>query len=216
MGYALIIIRGQRNNMKLTRRQLRKLIREVFATTKRGEQAAKNYERSRAGISPKTIGDLSFMERDGDPETAHDLAYSLGSEEQSPIQDLGVDIPFEVLLSSRKPKILQALGFKNILRTLEFDKKDPIKGYLVKDKLKRAEYKARVLNKRVEDLMEIQYSWWDSYHYMAIEEWLKNNPDLYTKSILDSDYNSIHTLYEVKGVKLLHISSSSVTSTYTL
>ena len=24
-------------------------------------------------------------------------------------------------------------------------------------------------------------------------QWLKNNPDLYTKSILDSDYNSIHT-----------------------
>jgi len=201
--------------MKLTRKQLRKLITEVYAATPEGDAASRIGQRAQAGISPKTIGDLEYMGKD-DPETAHDLASSLGSKENPPIQNLEADLPFEILLSSRKPKILQALGFKNILRTLEFDKKDPIKRYLVKDKLKRAEYKARVLNKRVEDLMEIQYSWWDSYHYMAIEEWLKNNPDLYTKSILDSDYNSIHTLYEVKGVKLLHISSSSVTSTYTL
>ena len=96
--------------MKITRRQLRKLISEVYASTPEGDSALRVGQRAQAGISPKTIGDLEYMGKD-DPETAYDLASALGSKENPPIQNLEADLPFEMLLSSRNPQILQTLGF---------------------------------------------------------------------------------------------------------
>ena len=85
------------------------------------------------------------------------------------------------------------------------------------EKLERAKYKSGVLNKPVEDLMEVRYSWWTGGYYMAIEEWIQNNPEIYTTTVVESPYpNEEHTLYDVKGAKMLHISSADNASTYTI
>ena len=54
------------------------------------------------------------------------------------------------------------------------------------EKLERAKYKSGVLNKPVEDLMEVRYSWWTGGYYMAIEEWIQNNPEIYTTTVVES------------------------------
>ena len=82
-----------------------------------------------------------------------------------------------------------------------------------------AKYKARVLNKPAKDLMEVRYSWWDAGYYMAIEEWIENNKDNphATSTILKSPLpNSEHILYDIKGIKILHIASAESDSTYTI
>ena len=207
--------------MKVTRKQLKRLISEAFASTPAGDTALRVGQRVRAGINPKTISDLTYMSKE-DPEAAYELDYSLGSETQPPIQDLDIDLPLEAILVSGKPELLEAIGFRNILKTIELDKKakPQIAFRLAPEKLERAKYKASVLNKPVETLMEVTYSWWDGGYYTGIEEWIennKNNPDLYTSSILESPYaNSLHILYDIKGIKVLHISSASNPSTYTI
>lgn len=206
--------------MKLTRKQLRRLITEAFATTPAGDAALRVGKRSSV-MDQDRVKYLSDIGKE-DPYQAYELAGMLGSEEQSPIQDADINIPLEAILASRKPELLETLGFENILRAIELDKKTKpqIAFRLAPEKLQRAKYKASVLNKPVEDLMEVAYSWWGSGHYMGIEEWIennKNNPALYTSTILESPYaNSLHTLYDIKGVKMLHISSASDPSTYTI
>ena len=205
--------------MKLTRKQLRKIISEAYASTPAGDAALRIGQRSSVMDSDR-VQHLSDIGKE-DPEQAYELAYMMGSEEQPPIENLEVDLPLEAILVSRKPELLEALGFRNILKTIELDKKikPQIAFRLTPEKLERAKYKAIVLNKSVEDLMEVTYSWWAG-DYMAIEEWIennKNNPDRYTSTILESPYpNSLHTLYDIKGVKMLHISSADNASTYTI
>lgn len=205
--------------VKITRRQLRRLIAEAFATTPAGDAALRVGQRSSV-MDPDRVEHLSNIGKE-DPYQAYELADMLGSEEQPPIENLEVDLPIEALLVSGKPEVLETLGFENILRSIELDKKlkPNIAFRLAPEKLERAKYKANVLNKPVKDLMEIAYSWWAG-DYMAIEEWIennKNNPDLYTSTILESPYrNEEHTLYDIKGVKMLHISSAENPSTYTI
>ena len=118
---------------------------------------------------------LSNMGKE-DPYQAYELATMLGSEEQPPIENLEIDLPIDAMLASRKPELLKTLGFENILNSIELDKKlkPDIAFRLAPEKLERAKYKASVLNKPAEDLMEVRYSWWNG-HYMAIEEWIENN-----------------------------------------
>ena len=115
----------------------------------------------------------------------------------------------------RISKEAKALRYFN--KIFSFDEKDRIAFRLAPERIEMAKYKASVLNKSVEDIMEIRYSWWESGYYMAIEEWIQNNPDLYTSTVIESPYpNSEHTLYDIKGVKMLHITSAESDSTYTI
>ena len=203
--------------MKITRTQLRRLISEAFTPTPAGDAALRVGQRSRA-MDPSSVRHMSDIGKE-DPYQAYELATMLGSEEQPPIENLDIDLPLEAILISRKPELLKALGFENILNSIELDKKlkPDIAFRLAPEKLERAKYKASVLNKPVEDLMEVRYSWWTGGYYMAIEEWTQNNPEIYTTTILESPYpNEEHTLYDVKGVKILHISSAQNPSTYTI
>ena len=198
-GVFILLMITERIRMKITRRQLRRLISEAFAPTPAGDAALRIGQRSHA-MDPNSVRHMSDIGKE-DPYQAYELSTMLGSEEQPPIQDLEIDLPLEAILVSRKPELLKALGFENILRTIELDKKlkPDIAFRLAPEKLERAKYKASVLNKPVEDLMEVRYSWWDGGYYMAIEEWIKNNknnPDLYEFAILESPYaNSQHILY---------------------
>ena len=88
--------------MKVTRRQLRKLIAEAFASSPLGDAALRVGQRSRT-LNPDRVKHLSDIGID-DPDQAHELAYMMGSEEAPPIQKLDVDLPLEAILVSGKPE----------------------------------------------------------------------------------------------------------------
>ena len=144
--------------MKITRRQLRKLISEVYALTPEGDSALRVGQRSSVMDSDR-VKHLSDIGKE-DPYQAYELSDMLGSEVQPPIENLEVDLPLEALLVSRKPELLATLGFENILRTIELDKKlkPDIAFRLAPERLERAKYKASILKKPVEfhDLWGVQ------------------------------------------------------------
>ena len=214
--------------MKLTRTQLRKLIAEAYAATPGGVEASRVWQRSRV-MDPGFVEDLSYMGRE-DPVQAHELAKSLGSKEQPLSQELDSDTLVYALLTQGKPGYLAKLGFENLLRSIEFDKKSWIAKSLVSEKLERAEQKAKILGKPAEELMEIRYSWWSTaFQFNTITEWLKNNPHLYESKKLENPYpNTEYTLYtiryttkaddvdETKYVKMLLIESAEIDNTVTI
>ena len=203
--------------MKITRTQLRRLISEAFTPTPAGDAALRVGQRSRA-MDPSSVRHMSDIGKE-DPYQAYELATMLGSEEQSPIENLDIDLPLEAILVSGKPELLETIGFTNLLRSISFDQNDRIASRLAPERLEMSKYKASVLNKPAEDLMEVRYSWWNG-HYMAIEEWIennKNNHELVTSTVLKSPYpSSEHILYDIKGIKILHISSAETDSAYTI
>ena len=199
--------------MKITRRQLRRLILESFAPTPSGDAALRVGQRSQV-MDQDAVRHMTDIGKE-DPYQAYELSTMLGSAEQPPVEY--IDLPLEAILVSGKPALLETIGFKNLLQSISFDEKDRIAFRLAPERIEMAKYKASVLNKSVEDIMEIRYSWWESGYYMAIEEWIQNNPDLYTSTVIESPYpNSEHTLYDIKGVKMLHITSAESDSTYTI
>jgi len=208
--------------MKTSRRQLKEitckvlgLVNEAFTPTLAGDAALRVGQRSSA-MDPNTVRHITDVGKE-DPYQAYELATMLGSEEQPPIENLDIDLPLEAILVSGKPALLETLGFTNLFQSISFDANDRIVSRLAPERLAIAKYKASVLNKPIEDLMEIRYSWWEGGYYMAIEEWIQNNPDLYTAKVMENPYpNEEHTLYDVKGVKMLHISSADNDSTYTI
>mgnify|MGYP001171685816 CR=1 FL=1 len=210
--------------MRITSRQLRRLIQEAYAATPGGVEASRVWQRSRV-MDPDFVEHLSDVGSD-DPAAAYELAKSLGSEEQPLSQELNSDTYVHALLTSKNPTLLAKLGFENLLRSIEFDKKSYIAKSLVPEKLERAEQKAKILDKAEGELMEIRYSWWSTaFQFDTILEWLKNNPHLYESEKLKNPYpNTEYVLYTIKtgdgddtkDVKMLHISSAEFPSTITI
>ncbi len=210
--------------MRITRRQLRRLIAEAYATTPEGGAAERVWQRSRV-MDPGFVEDLSYMGRE-DPAQAHELAKALGSKEQPLSQELNSDTYVHALLTSENPTLHAKLGFENLLRSIELDKKSYIAKSLVPEKLERVEQKTKILGKPAEELMEIRYSWWSTaFQFNTIVNWLENNPHLYESEELDNPYpNTEYTLYTIridpeddtKNVKMLHISSAEFAHTLTV
>ena len=210
--------------MIITRKQLKRLIREAYAATPSGGEASRVWHRSRV-MDPDFVEHLSDVGSE-DPSTAYELAKSLGSEEKPLSQELNSDTLVHALLTSRNPTLLAKLGFENLLRSIEFDKKSYIAKSLVPEKLERAQQKANILGKPVGELMEIRYSWWSTAsQFEMIVKWFENNPHLCESEELENPYpNTEYNLYTIrtdpgddtKSIKMLYITSAEFAHTITV